>query len=394
MSIKDEVCVGLVGAGYASHLHCASYQRISKIKVRLKTIVDVDIDKAEVLKKKYGFENISLNFDELLSDHEIDVIDLCVPPFLHVPMAIKALRSGKHVICEKPLTGYFGLPGDIEPIGKTVNKVKMYEEVIKSMDLLKEVVETSDKKLFYAENYIYAAPIQKMAEIITRKKSKILLINGVIGVKGSSSPVAGEWKTTGGGSLARNGVHLIAAIIWLKQVEAKARNEIITINSIVADTSVSTACLNEHEHRHIKARPVDVEDNAAVSIVFSDGTMALILASDTMLGGSKNAINVYCNDSTLTCNITPTDILNTYFLDEEDIEDLYLAEMLPSKLGWNKAFILDEFIRGHAVELQDFMESIVQEKNPSSDFALAYDTMKLIYAAYQSAEEGRRINFI
>ena len=144
---------------------------------------------------------------------------------------------------------------------------------------------------------------------------------------------------------------------------------------------------------NIAARPEDVEDYAAVTVTFSDGTKCLTIASDTVLGGTKNYIEVYSNDSSLMCNITPTDILNTYFLDEEGLDDVYISEMLPAKLGWNKAFVSDEIIRGYMGELQDFMETIAYDKTPSSDFALAYETTKIMYAAYQSAEEGRRIDF-
>ena len=65
--------------------------------------------------------------------------------------------------------------------------------------------------------------------------------------------------------------------------------------------------------------------------------------------------------------------------------------MLPAKRGWNKAFVSDEVIRGFMGELQDFIETIVRDGTPASDFQLAYDTTRVIYAAYQSAEEGRRI---
>jgi len=86
------------------------------------------------------------------------------------------LAAGKHVICEKPLTGYFGQSGDVAPIGKTVLKSKMYAEVLKSMDELKKIVDASDKKFLYAENYVYATPIRKAAEIIAARKSKILFL--------------------------------------------------------------------------------------------------------------------------------------------------------------------------------------------------------------------------
>ena len=161
----------------------------------------------------------------------------------------------------------------------------------------------------------------------------------------------------------------------------------------MADTGRATACLNEYEHRHIVAHPEDVEDIGVISITYSDDTKAIIMASDVVLGGTKNYIEVYCNDNALHCNITPTDILNTYFLDEDGLRNVDIAEMLPTKLGWNKAFVSDEIIRGYTGELQDFMETIAYDKKPSSDFDLAYETMKVLYAAYVSAEEGRRVDF-
>ena len=384
------VTVGTVGAGYAARLHGSGYARVSGIHVRLKTICDVNLELARQVQQQFGYEQATADFDQMLQDPEIDVIDIVTPPFLHCPMAIKALRAGKHVICEKPLTGYFGKPGE-ENVGLTP-KSHMYQQVLAEMDALKQVMETTDRKFMYAENFVYATPVQKAAELIRAKKSKVLFMKGEESLKGSSSPVAGKWNKTGGGILVRTGTHPLTGMLWLKQQEAAARGETITVKSVSADVGVTTACLTEQEHRHISARPEDVEDYAAVTVTFSDGTKCLTIASDTVLGGTKNYIEVYSNDSTLMCNITPTDILNTYFLDEEGLEDVYLAEMLPAKLGWNKAFVSDEVIRGYMGEMQDFMETVAFDRVPTSGFDIAYETTKILYAAYLSAEEGRRVD--
>jgi predicted dehydrogenase len=74
------------------------------------------------------------------------------------------------------------------------------------------------------------------------------------------------------------------------------------------------------------------------------------------------------------------------------MDDITLSEMLPSKLGWNKPFVADDIIRGYADEMQDFAECIAFDRPAQSGYRLAYDTIKVIYAAYLSAEEGRRID--
>lgn len=386
------VVVGTLGAGYAARLHGNGYKKVSGVRVRLKTICDLNTDLARQVQEEFGYEQITADFQEMLADPEIDVIDIVTPPFVHIPMAIQAMRAGKHVICEKPLTGYFGKKGE-ENVGKTTPKAFMYQEVLRSMDELKAVVEETGKKFMYAENFVYATPIQRSAQLVRAKKSKILFLQGFVGLKGSSSPVAGLWNKTGGGQLVRNGTHPLSGMLWLKQQEAQARGETITVKSVSADVGTTTACLTEHEHRHISARPQDVEDYAAVTVTFSDGTKCLTIASDTVLGGTQNTVDVFCNDSALRCQITPPDLLNTYFLDEDGLEDVVLGEMLPSKLGWNGAFVSDEVIRGYMGELQDFMESVAYDREPASGFDLAYETAKIMYAAYQSAEEGRRIDF-
>ena len=386
------VVVGTLGAGYAARLHGNGYKKVSGVRVRLKTICDLNTDLARQVQEEFGYEQITADFQEMLADPEIDVIDIVTPPFVHIPMAIQAMRAGKHVICEKPLTGYFGKKGE-ENVGKTTPKAFMYQEVLRSMDELKAVVEETGKKFMYAENFVYATPIQRSAQLVQAKKSKILFLQGFVGLKGSSSPVAGLWNKTGGGQLVRNGTHPLSGMLWLKQQEAQARGETITVKSVSADVGTTTACLTEHEHRHISARPQDVEDYAAVTVTFSDGTKCLTIASDTVLGGTQNMVDVFCNDSALRCQITPPDLLNTYFLDEDGLEDVVLGEMLPSKLGWNGAFVSDEVIRGYMGELQDFMEAVAYDREPASGFDLAYETAKIMYAAYQSAEEGRRIDF-
>lgn len=389
--MNKEVCIGMAGAGRAAELHMNALKRYSGVPYRCKRIAARRMEQVNSAKERFGFETVSLDFDDLINDPDIDVIDICTPPYVHSEMVTRALNAGKHVICEKPLSGYFGQEGDMSPIGLNVSRERMYEEVLKSLDRLKETVKASGKKFMYAENFVYAPAVTKAAEIIRKKKSRILFVKGEESLKGSSSPVAGEWDKTGGGTFIRTGAHPLSAILWLKNVEAQALKKEITVKSVLADMGQITSTLSDYDHRHIAARPNDVEDFSTVILNFSDNSRAVIIATDTLLGGSKNYIELYCNDAAINCNLTMSNLMSTYFLDEERLEDVYISEMLPSKMGWNSLFLEDEIIRGYTDEMRDFIEAVYYDREAKSGFDLAYDTNRIIYAAYKSAELNRAV---
>ena len=389
--MKNEICIGMAGAGRATELHINALKRFTGIPLRFKMIVARRKEQLEVAKAIYGFEETSYDFEDLLTDPDIDVIDICTPPYVHEEMIERAMLAGKHVICEKPLTGYFGMSGDEYPIGINVSKKVMYLQLLESIRRLRQIIRKSGKKFMYAENFVYAPAVLKAAEIITAKKSRILYAKGEESLKGSSSPVAGEWDKTGGGTFIRTGSHPLSAILWLKQQEAKAHGIDIKVKSVIADMGRITPNLSDYEHRHIAANPVDGEDCGTVILNFTDDSRAVIIAADTLLGGSKNYVELYCNDAAINCTLTMSDLMSTYFLDEDNLDNVYISEMLPSKIGWNKPFLEDEIIRGYTDEMRDFMEAIFYDRDPKAGFDLAYDTIRIIYAAYMSAEMGCKV---
>ena len=391
--MKEIVTIGVVGAARALELHAFGYKR-SNIPCRLKTVMARRPEQINRAVELYGFEKGTTDFEDLLNDPEIDVIDICTPPYVHKEGIIKAMKAGKHVICEKPLVGYFGQPGDSEPIGEKVSKKVMYEYLLKELEDIAKVRKETGKKLMYAENFVYAPAVLKAGEIIRARKSRILYMKGEESLKGSSSPVAGEWKKTGGGIFMRNGVHPLGAILYLKEQESLALGRNITVKSVIGDMGYATKSLNEHEHRHIEARPQDVEDAGTAILTFTDGSKATIISTDNLLGGSKNYVEIYANDAAINCRLTMNDAMETYMVDDEGMEGVYLSEMLPIVTGWNKPFVADEMLRGYCNEIVDFMGAVLEDREPEGCFELAAQVMKVTYAAYYSAEEGRRIDLV
>ena len=174
----EQITIGMVGAGRATELHMAGYQKVYGMTLRYKTIMAKRAEQLLPARERYGFEIATYDYDDMLNDPEIDVIDICTPPYVHIEMTKQALAAGKHVICEKPLSGYFGMAGDEAPIGKTVAKTVMYDKLLDEMDDLKRCIEKSDRKFMYAENFIYAPAVQRAAEMLRAKKKPDFVCKG------------------------------------------------------------------------------------------------------------------------------------------------------------------------------------------------------------------------
>lgn len=385
-----KIRVGLAGCGFVSELHMYAYRRVYGIDVEVRAVAargDHVVDFAS----KHGIAAAYRSFADLVADRELDVIDICTPPNLHAQMIIEAMQAGKHVICEKPFAGYFGRDGDQAPIGRHVPKALMYQRVLEEMENTAAAIARSGKLFMYAEDWVYAPAVTKTAEILRATKDKILFMKGEESHSGSHAAHAAQWAMTGGGSLIRMGCHPLSGVLFLKQVEAKARGETIRVASVTCDVGNVAACLKPEERTYIKANPVDVEDWGTLTLTFSDGTKATVFSGDMIMGGVRNLIETYTSGGSLFANITPNNHLMSYQTSEEKLAGVYITEKVDRKTGWQYVCLEEEWTRGYLQEIQDFMECAATGRQPLSDLALAFETIKVNYAGYWAAEEGRRV---
>jgi len=94
------VRIGLVGTGIG-RLHAAGIAKMPEL-AQLAAVCGLD-ENAPVVGKQYGAGYTTARYEDLLNDSNIDMIDLCVPPIEHLPMAVAAVQAGKSVLIEKPL---------------------------------------------------------------------------------------------------------------------------------------------------------------------------------------------------------------------------------------------------------------------------------------------------
>jgi predicted dehydrogenase len=382
--------IGLIGCGFIADLHMHAYRRVYGVAPEVRAVVSRS-DSASAFARRFGIPVALQDWRALLDDPEIDVIDICTPPALHAEMIVACMQAGKHVICEKPFTGYFGQPGDAAPIGRNVPKAVMYERVMAEMEKTVAAIRASGRLFLYAEDWVYAPAVVKTAEIIRKTRDKILFMKGEESHSGSHAPHAAQWAMTGGGALIRQGCHPLSAVLHLKQVEAKARGERIAVADVTCDVGTLTHGLKAEERTYIQANPVDVEDWGMLSLSFSDGTKATIFAGDMIMGGVRNLVETYTTGGTLFANIAPNNHVVTYLTDEAKLKDVYITEKVDRKTGWQFVCLDEEWARGYLGEIQDFMECVAFGREPLAGLDLAYEAIRVHYAAYRAAEEGRRI---
>jgi predicted dehydrogenase len=385
-----KVRVGLIGCGFAAELHMYAYQRLYGVDAQV-TAVAARGDHVLDFAKKHEIHRTYRDFPSLVADNEIDVVDICTPPALHAGMIVEAAQAGKHVICEKPFTGYFGRGEDKTPIGKHVPKSRMYEGVMEEMDKTCAAIKASGRLFMYAEDWIYAPAVTKTEQIIKATKDKILFMKAEESHSGSHAAHAAQWSMTGGGSLIRMGCHPLSAVLYLKQVEAQVRGERIAVSAVTADVGNVAARLPPQGRPFINANPVDVEDWGMLTLTFSDGTKSTVFSGDIIMGGVRNVVETYTSGGALFANITPNNHMTSYLTDEAKLAGVYITEKVDRKTGWQFICLEEEWTRGYLQEIQDFMECVSSGRQPRADLGLAYATTQINYAAYWSAEEGRRI---
>ncbi len=99
--MKESIRVAIVGCGRISDLHALGYDQ--REDARIVAVCDSNAGRARAQAHAWGVERIYADYDRLLEDREVDLVELLVPHHLHAPMTVKACQAGKHVSVQKPM---------------------------------------------------------------------------------------------------------------------------------------------------------------------------------------------------------------------------------------------------------------------------------------------------
>ena len=216
--MSEKLNIGIIGCGgiaRAKHIPC-----LLKIdEVNISALCDGSAERAESIVKEFGLKDtrIYCDYADLLSDSSVDVVHICTPNSTHAEISIAALSSGKHVMCEKPMS------------------VSAYdaEKMIKAQ-------EKSGKKLTICANSRFRKDTWYMKKWVETGAAGDLYYAKAHAVRRRGVPTWGDFlnrKTQGGGPVIDIGIHSLDMALWMmnnykpKTVFAATGNRIGKIGS-------------------------------------------------------------------------------------------------------------------------------------------------------------------
>ena len=344
-----KVRVLLIGAAFSADLHAEGYARCGDI-AELVAICDKDTSRVKTLADRYGFKDYAVYDDMFKAIEEVDcdVVDICLPNFLHHDAALAAFKKGRHVISEKPLA-------------TTVEDAK---------EML-DAAEAAGKKLYYAEDWLFAPALNRALEVIDEGAiGKPMFVRARECHNGSHSPFAQTIKFCGGGSMVHLGVHPVCFMLALK-------------NNRWTEVVAMTSGGGENNLRH---KTMEGEDWGAALMRFEDGTTALLEANYVSEGGMEDVIDFYGDQGCLHVDLTFSSALNLFSIPGAK----YTVEKADITTGWSKPAVDEKFNLGYVNEIRHFMESARDNKDAKVGLRGidGYEAIRVINLIYKSAREG------
>lgn len=384
---KKRVRAGIVGAGFSASFHWEALRRVYGVDVDVVGVYALDRAQAAAYAQQRGIRNYD-TLEQLIDD--VDMVHCCVLVAGHEEVAVAALERDRNVIVEKPLTGYLG-DGTDTFHGDTFPKQDALKHGLASVERILEAEKRSKGRIFYAENWVYAPSIQKEREVIEKTGAQILWIHAEEAHSGSHNPTYAYWKYSGGGVLIGKGCHPLTAALYLKRVEGRARDgKPIAPKTVTARTAALTRMDNFRDEGHIRRDYYDIDDFSMMHITFEDNTLATVFASDIILGGIHNWLEVAANNHRTICNINPNTAMQVYNPVDANFRDIYTVEKIGTKQGWTNIPPDEDWFTGYPQEIEAFYRTAAYDEPLESDSRLAADSISTIYSAYVSAEQGGR----
>lgn len=337
--------VGIIGSGFIADHHAYSYSLLPDVEiVGISSIIE---DQAKELMKKFNIPGEPIKDYQSLLGLELDAISICLPNFLHKDVTIDVLNSGSHALVEKPLARY----------------------VSEGNEML-DVEKSSNRKIFYCENNIYAPTFSKVKEIIDEGGlGEIYMGRGKEQHSGPHSAWFYKKDKSGGGALIDLGIHDIACLVWYLGCEVK--EVFCQTKTIIPDRGEFGEC--------------EVEDNAVGVLYFENDAQVVIEESWTAPGGYDMRFELFGTNGQIKVAPTFSNLMSVY--SEKGYG--YAVEKASTTAGWTFPVPAEAWNFGYPQEIQHFMDCIKKKKDPLTDGAYGQKILQIVEAMYASADSRK-----
>ena len=102
--------IGMVGTRFMGKAHSNAFRTAPAFfdlpcTPILHTLCGRDTMQLQHLARRFGWKHQQQEWEQVIENKEVDIVDVCVPNYLHAPVALAAAKAGKHVLCENPSPG-------------------------------------------------------------------------------------------------------------------------------------------------------------------------------------------------------------------------------------------------------------------------------------------------
>jgi predicted dehydrogenase len=345
--------VGIIGFGFIGRVHAYGYENMKyfygskSLKTRLFGVCTGHKETAEKARREFGFQVATDNFLELVEHPEIDIINICSPNIFHKDQILAAIKSGKHIYCDKPLVTNTLEADEIESalqhytgVHQVTFHLRFYPATLKARTLVEEGA--LGRIISFRIAYYHSGSVDP---------------NKPMGWK--------QEKSMGAGVLADLGSHVIDLAYFLCGEFGRV-------------SGISRILYPERPGPDRIMRKVEAEDMVIVSAMMKNGAIGVIEASKIATGSQDEMkFEIYGTGGALKYNSMEPNFLEFY--DQSDPD-----EPVGGRAGFKKLVTVSRFpepvasfpgpkfavgwLQGHVHCLANFLEAIQNRRKASPSF--------------------------
>ncbi len=383
--------VTINGTGFAGDYTARVYGMIphkNGVTIELAGVTSGRQENAERFSQAHGVSTAFANHSEMLAAVRPDIDNVACANYAHGQYVIEAANAGVPVIVlEKPPVAWPGYSDGRSADAET----KKHESMAYLAEVL-DAVRANGSKLLYAEDFVYLDGVKGLVELLIEAqktgKGKLLYQRGVCAHQGSHAPAYDTPTKSGGGALFNKACHPLGPCLYLKQAEGILRD-----GRPIRPQKVSAVALQVLKHQPASAGEhfrvmQNVDDFGRVTVVFEDQTVAEVLGHDLSISGIRNEVSVIADFGQYDMRVNPNNEHELFLPKSDAAGNLLVREKLPTPQGTSFPRPYQFDAHGYVSEMNDAVDCALEaDRVPQSGPMLAWDTMAVLMAAYESSEK-------